>query len=171
MRPRRRAKAIWNDPSPAGSKSWTLLEATGIEAGTVSVAAVVMRLPILSPVVLRIVVRARMKATNWLGRQPGRFSTLYMVPLYIAWHDLSRLGETADVSVDEQSANDAFAANLRRLREHAGYSQEGFASHAGISRGYYGKIERGEHSPSLNKMLQIAEALGVPLNELLRDVG
>ena len=60
--------------------------------------------------------------------------------------------------------------NLRRLRGEAGFSQESFALHAGINRGYIGDVERGQRNVSLRNLVKISRALGIPLDELLRDV-
>lgn len=63
-----------------------------------------------------------------------------------------------------------FGNNLRRLRKAKGLSQEEFAEECGISRAYYGKIERGENSTSIQKCADIASALGIPISELFRDL-
>lgn len=36
--------------------------------------------------------------------------------------------------------------NIRKYREEQGYTQNDFAKECQISRAYYGRIERGEHS-------------------------
>ncbi|MFT0475089.1 helix-turn-helix domain-containing protein [Pseudomonas antarctica] len=53
----------------------------------------------------------------------------------------------------------AFGAVLRELREHRQINQAGFGSAA--SRNYIGLLEQGKHSPTLDKIGQIAEVLGV----------
>lgn len=49
-------------------------------------------------------------------------------------------------------------------------SQEEFAQVCGISRAYYGRIERGEHSITLDKCALISEALGLHISELFVDL-
>ena len=61
-----------------------------------------------------------------------------------------------------------FGQNLRALRKRKGFSQEGFALHAGLDRTYIGGIERGERNPALKTILQLAEALGVDVTELFQ---
>ena len=62
-----------------------------------------------------------------------------------------------------------FGRALRANRTRLGFSQEGFALHVGLHRTYVGGIERGERNPSLRNMQRLADGLGVPLSELLRD--
>lgn len=45
--------------------------------------------------------------------------------------------------------NIQFGNTVRRIREGRKMSQEEFAGMCGISRAYYGRIERGEHSVTL----------------------
>ena len=59
-------------------------------------------------------------------------------------------------------------ANLRRLREAKGLSQEAFAFEAGIHRTYISDIERGARNPTIAVVENIAMALGVTASELLR---
>lgn len=51
----------------------------------------------------------------------------------------------------------------------AGTSQESFAALAGLSERHLRLIERGRTSPSYVSLLGIAEALGMPLDELVRQ--
>ena len=64
-----------------------------------------------------------------------------------------------------------FGQNLRMLRKRKGFSQEGFALHAGLDRTYIGGIERGERNPALKTILQLAEALEADVVELFRCQG
>jgi transcriptional regulator with XRE-family HTH domain len=59
---------------------------------------------------------------------------------------------------------------IRKLREERGFSQEDFARHIGIDRGYYGRIERGEASVTLHKISLIAKSLGLAKWELLKKL-
>lgn len=69
-------------------------------------------------------------------------------------------------------------ARIRELRTERGYSQESFASRAGLARAYVGQVERGEVNLSLSNLIKIAEALQVevgalipPIESLAEDVG
>jgi len=66
--------------------------------------------------------------------------------------------------------NVAFGNILRVYRESRGFSQEEFAELSNISRAYYGRVERGEHSPSLEICHKIANALGVRIIDLFNDL-
>lgn len=63
-----------------------------------------------------------------------------------------------------------FGKALRRLRNAADFSQEGFAAEVGIDRGYYGRIERGEVNLSLDSIGKIADALGISVGVLMTEV-
>src|SRR3546814_11982575 len=54
----------------------------------------------------------------------------------------------------------AFGAAVRAIRTEEGIAQETLAHLAGIERSHMGKIERGEHMPTLAVILKIARALG-----------
>lgn len=69
-----------------------------------------------------------------------------------------------------EDINIQFGNTMRRLWEGRGYSQEKFAALCGISRAYYGRLERGEHSVTLDRCRQIANALGLALYELFIDL-
>jgi transcriptional regulator with XRE-family HTH domain len=58
---------------------------------------------------------------------------------------------------------------VRRLREAAGYSQEGFADHVGVHRTYMGSVERGEINISLDNIEKIARGFGLSAGEMLRE--
>lgn len=70
----------------------------------------------------------------------------------------------------KEKINIKFGNKIRRLREDNGYQQYDFAYECGISDAYYGRIERGEFSPTLKLLDRIAKALGITLSELLKDV-
>ena len=53
----------------------------------------------------------------------------------------------------------AFGAAVREERINQGIAQEVLAHMAGIERSHMGKIERGEHVPTLPLILKIARAL------------
>ena len=55
----------------------------------------------------------------------------------------------------------AFGAAVREARLQVGIAQEELAHQAGIERSHMGKIERGEHMPTLALALKVARALGI----------
>lgn len=61
----------------------------------------------------------------------------------------------------------AFGAAVRRLRAERGVSQEQMALKAGIDRSYFGHLERGEYSPTLEMVERVAVAFEVPASELV----
>lgn len=63
-----------------------------------------------------------------------------------------------------------FGNNLRKFREANGYSQWEFAEICEISRAYYGRLERGEHSITLDTCAKISQALGIHISELFEDL-
>ncbi|MBP6505954.1 MAG: helix-turn-helix transcriptional regulator [Opitutaceae bacterium] len=56
---------------------------------------------------------------------------------------------------------------FRTGRKEQGLSQESLAEAAGLSRNYYGSLERGEKMPSALTVIQIAGALKLSGAELL----
>lgn len=63
----------------------------------------------------------------------------------------------------------AFGAAVRAIRAEEGIAQETLAHLAGIERSHMGKIERGEHLPTLAVILKIARALGRSAGELVLE--
>ena len=68
------------------------------------------------------------------------------------------------------NVNIAFGDVLRKFREGRGYTQEEFAEICEISRAYYGRIERGEHSVTVEKCYQITQALNVRMSDLFAEI-
>ena len=66
--------------------------------------------------------------------------------------------------------NCQFGNVLRKHRESRHLSQIQFADMCGISHAYYGRIERGEHSITLDTCKKIADALNIPLYMLFNDI-
>ena len=69
-----------------------------------------------------------------------------------------------------ENINIQFGNFLRKTREARGLTQEKFASLCDISRAYYGRIERGEHSVTLDLCKKVSDALGISLAELFFDL-
>lgn len=59
------------------------------------------------------------------------------------------------------------AANVRRLREHEGLSQEELATRAGLHRTYVGSVERAERNVTLSTLEAFASVFGVDVSFLL----
>jgi len=66
---------------------------------------------------------------------------------------------------------DIFAANLRRLRQERGLSQERLAHDADLNMTHVAKIERCEREPGVRTVAKLAKALGVPAAELFEGIG
>ena len=56
---------------------------------------------------------------------------------------------------------------IRRYKE--GYSQESFANAVGLHRTYVGAVERGERNVSMQNLVRIANALGIPPSRLFAE--
>lgn len=52
-------------------------------------------------------------------------------------------------------------ANIRRVRQEMGYSQESFGEQVGWHRTFVGAVERGERNLTLKTIERVAEKLGV----------
>ena len=74
----------------------------------------------------------------------------------------------AEIS-NNQEALQKFGDIVRKLRKKRDLSQEKLGFLAGLDRTYIGGIERGERNISFLKIVSIAEALGVSLNELFHE--
>lgn len=70
----------------------------------------------------------------------------------------------------KEKINIAFGNKIRTLRKENGYNQYDFAFECNISEAYYGRIERGEYSPTLKIINKIAKTLGITLSELLKNI-
>ena len=62
-------------------------------------------------------------------------------------------------------------ANVRRLREQKGWSQEELGHQTGLHRTYISGIERGVRNPTVTIVARIASPLGVKTGELLEGYG
>lgn len=66
--------------------------------------------------------------------------------------------------------NIAISQVLAQLRRDAKISQEELAHRAGIHRTYVSQIERGLKSPTLQILIQIANALDTSASQIIKDV-
>ena len=60
-----------------------------------------------------------------------------------------------------------FGANLKRLRESKGMSQEELCFKSGLSKNQIGNIERGEVNTTLSSLYAVSIALDINLPEIL----
>lgn len=68
------------------------------------------------------------------------------------------------------NVNVQFGNVLRKIREGREMTQEEFSELCNISRAYYGRIERGEHSVTLELCQKISEATGLSLSKIFEDI-
>lgn len=68
----------------------------------------------------------------------------------------------------ELAAKIRFGIRLRQAREQLQLSQEVLAEKADLHRTYIGQVERGERNISIDNLEKLAEAVGLPLWEMLR---
>ncbi|MFI7239641.1 helix-turn-helix domain-containing protein [Streptomyces cyaneofuscatus] len=61
------------------------------------------------------------------------------------------------------------ADQLRAVRLHANLTQEAVSIRAGIALDTYNRIEQGHSSPQLDTLIKVADAIGVPLEDLVRQ--
>jgi transcriptional regulator with XRE-family HTH domain len=77
--------------------------------------------------------------------------------------------------MDEDTRKDgsvgaAFGKHFEQLREHRGRSREQLAKSSGVSAAEIEQIERGEVSPTLNTLRQLAGALELTLSALFEGI-
>lgn len=66
----------------------------------------------------------------------------------------------------KSAANQALGSAIRTVRRQQGFTQESFASKAGVDRSYYGAVERGEFNVTVDTIVAIATGLDVSVAEL-----
>jgi transcriptional regulator with XRE-family HTH domain len=64
----------------------------------------------------------------------------------------------------------SFGANLSRLRERSGVTQEELSFRASLHRTEIGLLERGGRLPRIDTLAKLAGALGVPPSSLLDGI-
>lgn len=80
-----------------------------------------------------------------------------------------RRGRPPGATTFESAPARAFGESVRDARIADGVAQEALAHLAGIERSHLGKIERGEHMPTLALVLKIARALNRTAGELVLE--
>lgn len=80
-----------------------------------------------------------------------------------------RVGRPPGTTKFEAAPAKAFGAAVRALRMEDGIAQEALAHMAGVDRSHMGKVERGEHMPSVALVLRIAQALNRSAGELMLE--
>lgn len=61
----------------------------------------------------------------------------------------------------------AFGRAVREMRDERGLSQEELGLRSGVARGFYGKLERGEASPTFDTIVRVADALEAPAADVV----
>jgi len=67
-----------------------------------------------------------------------------------------------------QNESTKLGLNLKRIRTKKGISQGDIARELEVSRGFISTIENGKTNPTLSTITNIAKALGVSTDELLK---
>lgn len=80
-----------------------------------------------------------------------------------------RPGRPAGATTFDAELAQAFGAAVRAVRSEQGMAQESLAHRAGIERSHMGKIERGEHMPTLAIIFKIAGALDCSTSMLMSE--
>lgn len=63
----------------------------------------------------------------------------------------------------------AIGDRIRAARLHANLTQERLAMSINLDRSSLNRIEQGHAAPLLDTLIRIADAIGVPLSDLVRD--
>ena len=78
-------------------------------------------------------------------------------------------GRPAGSTTFDAELAQAVGAAVRALRTERGIAQETLANLAGVERSHMGKVERGEHQPTLALIFKIAGALGCSTTVLMAE--
>ena len=62
-----------------------------------------------------------------------------------------------------------FGENLRRIRKSRGLTQRALAEVVGLNKNHIYNLENGRYLPRICTARRVADGLGVPMAELLRD--
>lgn len=82
--------------------------------------------------------------------------------------EIRRGRPTGSTSFEAMPAR-AFGMAVKSLRTERGTAQEALGNLAGIERAHMGRIERGEHMPTLVLILRIADALECSAAHLIEE--
>ncbi|WP_406420078.1 helix-turn-helix domain-containing protein [Streptomyces sp. NBC_00842] len=63
----------------------------------------------------------------------------------------------------------AVGGQIRAARTAAGLTQQDVAERTGMDRAAYNRVEQGHASPLLDSLILIADAIGVPLADLVQE--
>jgi transcriptional regulator with XRE-family HTH domain len=63
----------------------------------------------------------------------------------------------------------AFGSVIRSARTSRGIAQEALALRSGIERSHMGRIERGEHMPTLSVVFKLSKGLGMSASVLIQE--
>jgi transcriptional regulator with XRE-family HTH domain len=69
--------------------------------------------------------------------------------------------------MDERRLADYIGMTVRRLRAERGYTLQALADESGISKSYLGDIEKGRKNPTTDVLEAVAQALDLPVRDLL----
>ena len=72
----------------------------------------------------------------------------------------------SDKEVKRHPALIALGNQIRKVRLKGGCSQEDFAAQVGLSRSYYGGVERGERNVAALNLMRIATTLEIEVGQL-----
>ena len=61
-----------------------------------------------------------------------------------------------------------FGANLKKIRQEKNMSQGDICRSLGVDRAYISNLESGKRNPTLATIKRLADALGVPVDKLLK---
>lgn len=64
----------------------------------------------------------------------------------------------------------AFGRVLRAIRDEVEISQDELGAKSGYHRTYIGQLERGEKSPSLRTLFNLASTLGISLSTIMNSI-
>jgi transcriptional regulator with XRE-family HTH domain len=76
------------------------------------------------------------------------------------------MGVSDPMPSKKSPANQALGEAIRAIRNERTFSQEAFAVRAGLDRGYYGAVERGEFNITVDTLVKIAVGLEVSVAAL-----
>jgi len=91
------------------------------------------------------------------------------VELLIYAARVSRYQHTSSGELNTPVDGPRLGARLRTLRKQAGLTQAELARRTGIHRPNIARVEAGRHTPSLETLSRLANAIGVPTSQVLLD--